>query len=318
MIKPIYSPADPVKSLNPKNFLILVVDDVTSNLKVVGSILDRVGYCTTFATNGNQALARMEKTQPDLVLLDVMMPEMNGMELCQKLKANPAYREIPIIFVTAKTDQESIIEAFEKGAVDYITKPFNAAELQARVKIHLELKHTRDELRKTMVKLEKLAITDPLTEVFNRRYLFQLAEQEFNRVSRYGSPLSALMIDADHFKQINDSYGHAVGDETLKAIAQTTQGLLRKVDFFGRIGGEEFLAFLPETNIERATHVANRIRSNISNFSLKIQQNSIQITVSIGIATYETRDRKVDDILKRADDALYEAKRRGRNQVVAY
>jgi len=318
MIKPIYSPADPVKYLNPKNFLILVVDDVTSNLKVIGSILDRVGYCTTFATNGNQALERMQKSQPDLILLDVMMPEMNGMELCQKLKANPDYREIPIIFVTAKTDQESIIEAFEKGAVDYITKPFNAAELQARVKIHLELKHTRDELRKTMVKLEKLAITDPLTEVFNRRYLFHLAEQEFNRVSRYGSPLSALMIDADHFKQINDKYGHAVGDETLKAIAQTTQSLLRKVDFFGRIGGEEFLAFLPETNIERATLVANRICSSISNFTLKIQQNQIQITVSIGIATYEPRDRKVDDILKRADDALYEAKHRGRNQVVAY
>lgn len=311
-------PLVPVKSLNPKDFLILVVDDLTTNLKVVGSILDRVGYCTTFATDGTQALERVQKSQPDLILLDVMMPEMNGLELCQKLTTDIRYREIPIIFLTARTETESMIEGFAKGAVDYITKPFNAAELQARVKIHLELKHTRDELKKTLVKLEKLAITDPLTGVFNRRHLLELAEQEFNRVSRYGSPLSVLMIDADYFKQVNDNYGHAVGDETLKAIAQLTQNLLRKVDCFGRIGGEEFLAFLPETQISQAIKVAERICKSIGSFRIKIDQQNIQITVSIGVATYEAPDRKIDDILKRADEALYEAKRRGRNQVVVY
>jgi diguanylate cyclase (GGDEF)-like protein len=307
-----------VKPFNPKEFVILIVDDVTTNLKVVGSILDRVGYCTTFATSGQQAWERIQSAATDLILLDIMMPQMNGLEFCAKLKADLSYRDIPIIFLTAKHEQDTMMQAFEEGAVDYITKPFNSAELLARVKIHLELKHTRDQLEKTLEELERLATTDALTGISNRRHLFALAEKEFNRAGRYGTPLSVFMIDADHFKQINDNYGHAVGDETLKFIAQTTRNLLRKFDLFGRIGGEEFVVFVPETDIEQAIKVANRICETLENTTLEIEDQTIRITVSIGVATYESNDRKIDRMLQRADQALYEAKSRGRNQVLAY
>ncbi len=308
----------PVKSFNPKEFLVLIVDDVRSNLKVVGAILDRVGYSTTFATSGEQAFERMKKSKPDLILMDIMMPEMDGIEVCKKIKGISQYEEIPIIFVTASHENKMIMEAFKQGAVDYITKPFKSGELLARVKIHLELKYTRDELRKNLIELNKLATTDGLTGVLNRRHLFILAEQEFNRVCRYGNSFSVFILDVDYFKMINDTYGHTVGDETLKAIAQTTQSLLRNVDLFGRFGGEEFVGFLPETNSEDAFKVAERIRQTIANLNLEIDNNILRITVSIGLATYASTDPDIDEMLKRADLALYEAKRRGRNQVLVY
>ena len=307
-----------VNSFSPKEFLVLIVDDLSSNLKVVGGILDRVGYSTTFATSGPQALERIQKSQPDLILLDLFMPGMDGLEVCKKIKAFSDYREIPIIFLTASNEQKAVIEAFEQGAVDYIIKPFNSAELLARVKIHLELKHTRDKLQQTLLELNKLATTDPLTGVPNRRHWFSLAEQEFKRVCRSGSPLSVFMIDVDHFKQINDNYGHGIGDETLKAIAQTVQNLLRKIDCFGRFGGEEFVACLPDTQIESAWEVAKIICRTIANSTLKFEENTIDITVSIGLSTYESDDTSIDDILMRADEALYEAKRQGRNRAIAY
>ncbi len=315
MIDPLWFP---VKPFNPKEFLVLIVDDVRSNLKVVGAILDRVGYSTTFATSGQQAFERMKKSKPDLILLDVMMPEMDGIEVCKQIKGMSQYEEIPIIFVTASHENKTIMEAFEQGAVDYITKPFYSGELLARVKIHLELKYTRDELKKTLISLNTLATIDGLTGVFNRRHLFILAEQEFHRVRRYGSSFSVFILDVDHFKQINDNYGHNIGDETLKSLAITTQELLRKVDLFGRFGGEEFVVFLPETDIDQALQVAERIRQKIANLNLEFDSKILPITVSIGLATYVSTDPTIDEMLKRADLALYEAKRGGRNQVVVY
>lgn len=250
----------PGKSFNSKEFLVLLVDDVRSNLKVVGAILDSVGYSTTFATSGEQAFERIKKSKPDLILMDIMMPDMNGIEICKKIKKISEYQEIPIIFLTASHEHKMLMEAFKQGAVDYITKPFNFGELLARVKIHLELKSTRDELKKTLIQLNKLATTDGLTGVFNRRHLLVLAEQEFNRNRPYGNSFSVLILDVDHFKLINDTYGHNVGDETLKAIAKTTQNLLRDVDLFGRFGGEEFVAFFPETNQDAAFNMAEKIR----------------------------------------------------------
>lgn len=315
MMDPTCSPG---KSFNPKEFLVLIVDDARSNLKVVGAILDSVGYSTTFATSGEQAFERMKKSKPDLILMDIMMPEMDGIEICKKIKEISEYQEIPIIFLTASHEHKMLMEAFKQGAVDYITKPFNSGELLARVKIHLELKSTRDELKKTLIQLNKLATTDGLTGVFNRRHLLVLAEQEFNRTRRYDDSFSVLMLDVDHFKLINDTYGHNVGDETLKAIAKATQDMLRDVDLFGRFGGEEFVAFLPETNQDAALTRAEKIRQNIANLNLKLEGNFLSVTVSIGVASNLANDANIDAILKRADLALYEAKRRGRNQVVVY
>ncbi len=307
-----------------QDFLILVVDDVSQNLQVLGEMLEQVGYETTFAVSGYQALERVKTAKPDLILLDLMMPEMNGLEVCEKLQVNPGLAEIPVIFLTASQEQAHLLLAFEKGAVDYVTKPFNAPELLARVRTHLELKYTRDKLKellqeqeKLSKELERLATTDPLTGVWNRRHLFALAEQEINRAARYQKPFSILMIDIDKFKQINDNYGHSIGDEVLIIMAKVTLQCLRKADFFGRFGGEEFVAVLPETNMDEAAIAADRIRQDIAKIVIYSQQdNQINITVSIGIATYSSEDQTIDTIMQRADQALYLAKSQGRNRVI--
>ena len=306
----------PVESFNAENFLVLIVDDGRQNLQVVGSMLDEVGYATTFAIDGMQALERVKTAKPDLILLDLMMPHMNGLQVCETLKADSSDCEIPIIFLTASKEKDHLLQAFDCGAVDYITKPFSAPELLARVKTHLELKHTRDELRKALAKLEKLATTDSLTGVANRHHLLTIGKREFSRACRYTRPFSVLMLDIDHFKTINDTYGHAAGDEALKAMAKAAVNSLRQVDFFGRFGGEEFVAFLPETNIRAAVEVAERIRRTIARISLSVPDGVAYVTVSIGVATYRRGDRTLDAILKRADDALYAAKNQGRDRVV--
>ena len=304
-----------MKPFNPGEFLVLVVDDVSHNLEVIADILEEVGYDTTFATSGEQALERIKTAQPDLILLDLMMPGMNGFEVCYQLKRDSQLEEIPVIFLTASHEKDHLIGAFEKGAVDYITKPFNTPELLARVRTHLELKHTQDQLRQCLNELEKLAITDSLTEIWNRRRISELAQREFNRACRYNRPFSLIIFDIDTFKKVNDTYGHAVGDQVLKIIAKTVLGSLRKVDFFGRWGGEEFLVILPEIEVKTAINVAERLRKCIAKTVIPLEENFLQVTVSIGVASYQPADKKIDDILQRADQSLYSAKKQGRNQV---
>jgi diguanylate cyclase (GGDEF)-like protein len=242
---------------------------------------------------------------------------MDGFQVCEQVRTHPERREIPIIFLTASQEKKHLLQAFDRGAVDYITKPFNPPELLARVKTHLELKHTRDELRKAVAELERLATTDSLTGIANRRYLLLMGENEFNRASRYDRQFSVLMLDVDRFKQINDTYGHALGDEALQAIAKAIVSALRKGDSFGRFGGEEFVAFLPETALDDAVEVANRIRTTIAQLCLFSRKKPVQMTVSIGATEYSKQDENLDKIIQRADRALYHAKHRGRNLVVA-
>jgi diguanylate cyclase (GGDEF)-like protein len=305
-----------IKHYNPEEFLILVVDDITKNLQLVVEILDNQGYATTFATSASQALERVKNTHPDLILLDLMMPEISGLEVCKHLKANQDYATIPIIFLTASNEKDHLLEAFKLGAVDYITKPFSSSELLARVKTHLDLKRTRDELDKAYKELEKLVNTDPLTNIANRRALFHFGEMEFNRAQRYNCIFSVLILDLDHFKDINDTYGHDIGDHALKLVANTILKSIRNVDKFGRFGGEEFVAILPETKLQEALIIADKIRDLISELSFSVQESIVKMTVSIGVATYKPDDSSIDTILKRADQALYQAKHQGRNQVV--
>ena len=305
-----------MEPFNPSNFLVLVVDDLNINLQIVGAILDGEGYATTFATSGQQAIERMNAALPDLILLDLMMPEMDGFEVCENLRARPECCEIPIIFVTASQEKKHVLQAFDRGAVDYITKPFNPPELLARVKLHLELKHTRDELKKAVAELERLATTDALTGIANRRSLLTMGENEFLRARRYDRELSVLILDVDRFKQINDNYGHALGDEALTAIARAIVSSMRKGDSVGRFGGEEFVAFLPETNLDDGMKVANRIRTTIAELSLFFRTKPVKMTVSVGVTEYSKEDLKIDDLIQRADKALYHAKHRGRNLVV--
>lgn len=227
-----------MRLFKPKNHLILVVDDFYDNLQLIATHLEQVGYKVTLASNGLEALKLLQVVKPDLILLDLMMPQMNGLEVCSKVKTAPDLAEIPIIFLTASNEQEHLVQAFEKGAVDYITKPFEGLELLARVRTHIELKSAREELKKLLhqqkeliQELERLAHTDSLTGVWNRRYLFTLVEQEFNRSRRYHHPFTVIMIDIDYFKKINDTYGHMIGDEVLIVMAQTVLNCLRSVDF---------------------------------------------------------------------------------------
>jgi len=303
-------------------FLILIVDDIAQNLQVIGDILEGVGYETTFATSGEQALVRVKVACPDLILLDLMMPQMNGLEVCEKLKSEPELAEIPVVFLTASNDKKDLIQAFDQGAVDYVTKPFSPPELLSRVRTHLELKHTRDQLKEALhqqckltAELNRLATTDPLTQVWNRRHLLTLGQQELNRAKRYHRDLSVLMVDIDHFKKINDTYGHAIGDKVLITLTQTLAKSMRSTDHFGRFGGEEFLVFLPESDSKAAANVAERIRETVATMMISIPETDLTLTVSIGVATHND-DSTIEMLIKQADDALYHAKNQGRNQVV--
>jgi diguanylate cyclase (GGDEF)-like protein len=307
-----------MEAFSPEKFLVLSVDDISHNLQLLGTILERVGYETSFALSGSQALELLKTRQPDLILLDLMMPGLDGLEVCRILKSSPHYQEIPIIFLTASSESKHLVEAFSAGAVDYITKPFNVPELLARVKTHLELKHAKDQLKKALTEIERQALTDPLTQVPNRRHLYQIAEREIARTRRYNYPFSSLIIDIDRFKQVNDNYGHFVGDEVLRNVAAMIKNSLRREDFFARFGGEEFVVLLPSTDTKSAICVANRIRHLIATSSLVVQAKSIAITVSIGIATYSFADRDIDGLLERADEALLTAKNQGRNRWVIH
>ncbi|NET01957.1 MAG: diguanylate cyclase [Sphaerospermopsis sp. SIO1G1] len=314
-----------MKLFNPEDCLILVVDDVTMNLQVMANILDKEGYEVTLVSNGYQAIKRVYSAKPDLILLDLMMPEIDGLEVCETITSNPDFQDIPIIFLSASHEKSHLLTAFEKGAVDYITKPFNTLELLARVKMHIELKYSRQKLKQLLEEqialvqeLERLANTDALTGIWNRRYLFMIATQEMNRSQRYNFAFSILLIDIDNFKKVNDTYGHSIGDEVIIFMTKIVQENLRLPDCFGRFGGEEFVILLPETDEDEAYIVAERIRTNIQNQYLQIADYKISITISIGISSYCLGDKNIDIILKRADHSLYQAKNQGRNRVIKH
>ncbi|HEY9866526.1 MAG TPA: diguanylate cyclase [Candidatus Obscuribacterales bacterium] len=306
-----------MESFIPENFFILIVDDITNNLKLVGEILDDAGYNTTFATSGFQALNRLRDNKIDLILLDLMMPEMDGLEVCQFIKNDPALQEIPIIFLTASYEEEKLIQAFELGAVDYITKPFIKNELLARVKTHLTLKQTTDNLKIALLKLKQLSQLDPLTQILNRRSFFEYIENQFNLAIQNKSLFSLLILDLDHFKQINDNYGHLAGDQILINFTLAIQNYLRSSDYFGRYGGEEFVILLPETDQADALKIAQDICDLIAHLSIPTEKGNLKITVSIGVAVFRAQDTRIEDIFDRADQCLYQAKALGRNTCYA-
>ncbi len=307
---------------NPENFTILVIDDSFMNVELIIGILKQANYQTVTADNAVQALNQLENITPSLILLDLMMPEIDGLELCEIIKSQPKYQEIPVIFITASHNENHILEAFAKGATDYITKPYRYMEVLARVKTHLQLKQARDNLKVLIAekeilinKLQELATTDSLTGIFNRRKIFALGEQEFNRSIRYNKSFSLLILDIDCFKQINDKYGHPTGDKVLIKVTETIETLIRKLDYFGRIGGEEFMLILPETDFSDSKYMAERIRENVSLLKIPLLDSEISITISLGISVYHHNHKNFDAMVQKADSALYQAKENGRNQV---
>jgi len=302
---------------NPKNFLILAVDDNSVNRILLEKLLKKEGYKITILGSSEEVMPYLADITPDIILLDLMMPNINGLELCESIKLNPNFQEIPVIFLTASDEKKDLLKAFNLGAVDYITKPFHNQELLARIKNHLELKFTRDELKKALIELEKLAKTDDLTGISNRRNFLALAQREFNLARRQKRYFSLLILDIDYFKTINDTYGHPIGDKVIQFVANKCVESVRKEDLCARWGGEEFIIFLSETDLEGAVMVANRIRMGVDQETIEIEDHQINVTVSIGVSVYNNDDASVNQTISRGDMALYRAKNEGRNRVVA-
>ncbi|MBF0369691.1 MAG: PleD family two-component system response regulator [Magnetococcales bacterium] len=292
---------------------ILIVDDEKVNLDILIDLL-KPHYKTVAAKNGEQAMKRLEKAPlPDLILLDVMMPGLDGYEVCRQIKEIPAIRDIPIIFITAKATAADETKGFDTGAVDYIAKPFSPKVVLARVKTHIELKRRGD-------MLEQMAILDGLTGIPNRRRFDQVLQEEWERSRRFGRPFAVILMDIDHFKLYNDHYGHGQGDTCLRQVAQAiNQAMPRCVDLAARYGGEEFSCILPETHHEGAIAVGGRILQSVRDLKAPHGKSKTSpfVSVSIGISsTIPTREMTPQELLEAADKALYQAKENGRNQMV--
>ena len=290
---------------------ILVVDDIPSNVHVLSRIL-KDDYDIYFATDGDKALELVQTRLPDLVLLDIMMPGMDGYEVCARIKGDPATRDIPVIFISAKSEVEDETHGLEVGAIDFITKPISPPIVKARVRNHLLLKRQADLLR-------QLSFLDGLTGIANRRRLDEALRREWRRCARSHAPLSLVMLDVDHFKAYNDHYGHQAGDECLRAVAGVLADQTKRPgDLVARYGGEEFVCLLPETDGEGAVLVAERLREAVARQRLPHAVSPVagHVTVSLGAATARPlTETPSDSLYQAADLLLYEAKRAGRNRV---
>lgn len=290
---------------------ILIVDDMTSNIEVLNGVLGS-DYEIMFATSGKEALEMASSHIPDLILLDIVMPDMDGYEVCARLKADAVTRDIPIIFVTAKDQEEDESKGLNAGVIDYITKPIRPSIVRARIRNHLELKRYRDSLK-------ALSMVDGLTSIPNRRQLDEALDNEWRRARRNQTPLSVLMMDIDYFKAYNDHYGHLAGDDCLRQLARGLSDVVRRpADLVARYGGEEFVFLLPDTGAGGAINAANRVQEKVKLLNIPHAYSSVanHVTLSIGVATMVPTDKQtVIDLIKQADECLYDAKQSGRNTV---
>jgi diguanylate cyclase (GGDEF)-like protein len=334
---------------------ILIVDDIPANIKVLLNFLVSHNFNVLVAKNGEIALKIIESRLPHLILLDVMMPGIDGFETCKRLKANPHTQDIPVIFMTALSETIDKLRGFEAGAVDYVTKPFQQEEILARINTHLtirqlqqqlQLQHTELEaqhhltlqlnvqlqheveerkkieqaLRLANAELQRLACVDGLTQIANRRRFDEYLQQEWRRTVREQTPLSLILCDIDHFKLYNDTYGHQAGDDCLRQIASGIQSVLkRSSDFVARYGGEEFVIILPNTPDQGAWHVARGIQKAILAMKIQHSQSPVHeyVTLSQGISCTCHSLFSPEALITVADQALYEAKQQGRNRIVS-
>lgn len=287
---------------------LLVVDDQPINIQVMFQIF-AADFQVFMATSGAQALTMCRENPPDLVLLDIVMPGMDGFEVCAQLKAQEATRDIPVIFVTAHTDAAQETRGLEAGAVDFIAKPVNPAVVRARVKTHLTLKFQSDVMR-------KLIFLDGLTGVFNRRYFDRQLSMEVARSVRNKSPLTLIMLDVDFFKSFNDRYGHLAGDDCLRQIATAIKNALRRpADLVARYGGEEFVCILPETSFEDGMAMAQVLEDRVRQLALPHERSEASqvVTISLGVAgRVASSPTDAQTLVALADEQLYQAKRTGR------
>jgi len=290
---------------------VLIVDDTPANIEILSEALSNE-YEVLFATSGQDALNIAFDQEPDLILLDVVMPDMDGYEVCARLKRDTRTRTVPIIFVTAMDQQEDETRGLNVGAIDYLTKPIRPPIVRARVRNHLELKRYRDFL-------ENLSSTDGLTGIANRRRFDEALDCEWKRARRNQIGLSLILMDVDLFKDYNDLYGHLVGDDCLRQLAQVLAGCVRRpADLIARYGGEEFACLLPDTDLEGAKWLANRMREKVDSLHIPHAHSPVadHITLSLGVASLiPVVGQSYFDLIRHADECLYASKRNGRNQV---
>jgi diguanylate cyclase (GGDEF)-like protein len=300
----------------------LVADDDPISATIVSTTLARSGMEVAVAHDGDVAWQQLNSVQPPaLAILDWMMPNVDGLELCRRLRSTPRLAGMYVILVTGRDGREDLVAGLQAGADDYMTKPIDLAELKARIGVGIRVANLQqtltrnvNELKATRDRLSRLASTDALTGVYSRRWWFDLSEKEFSRSRRYHRGFSLLMADLDWFKQINDTFGHESGDRVLNQFGTMLRRTCRDSDVIGRLGGEEFALLLPETTAEAAQHLAGRITDACRSIVVGASSPDARCSCSLGVTEVRPDDERLDHVLTRADQALYAAKRAGRDR----
>ncbi|MFQ5669325.1 MAG: diguanylate cyclase [Acidobacteriota bacterium] len=302
---------------------ILVVDDDPDTVTTISDWLTRKEYAVISAMTGQSVLEKAASERPALILLDVSLPDMDGLAVAGRIRRDRRTTSIPIIFVTGRTESRFKVACFEAGADDYIAKPFDFIEVETRLQAVLKKRELRDELqranralRRANRTLKKLLMIDEKTKLHNYRYFQERIGEEFQRATRYDSPLSCIMLDLDHFKDINDTLGHRIGDRVLEEFGRILTDTARETDLVIRYGGEEFIVLLPHTGSSQARTVAERIRKSTMTRTFTSDEAPLKLTVSCGVATYPSNPdiHAEEDLVRCADEALYAAKKAGRNR----
>ena len=300
---------------DPKDRRILVIDDDPDSLSIIAEALRWDGYQVQTAISGSEGITLIQSWSPDLILLDVNMPEMNGVETLRDLRQKEEY--VSVMFISGNTSTEHVIEGLDSGADDYIPKPFDPLELLARVRTQLRIKDLNDQLRAANGRLKELVDTDDLTGLFNMRSVYQRVEAELLRAHRFGRQVCIVMLDMDYFKSVNDGHDHLFGSFVLSEVGMIIRKCIRNIDLGARYGGDEFLMVLTETNSEGAQKFCERLRNMIRQHNFKNGHDEMKLTCSIGFAITSAGDGQTDAraLVRAADHALYEAKEAGRNCV---
>ena len=305
---------------------VLIVDDHEDNVELLRARLSSWGYNADCASDGAEALRKVEESPPDLILLDVMMPKIDGIEVARRIKGNASLPFIPIIMQTALDATENKVEGLEAGADDYVTTPIDFPELRARMESMLRIKRLQEELEErerelleANERLRHMSQTDALTGVDNRRHLEERLSEMFEHAKRLNEPFSCVMCDLDRFKSVNDTHGHQAGDLVLTQFARILHDEVREIDRVGRYGGEEFMLLLPGTVLDAAVRLAERVRKRVESHTFAFDHQSIRRTASFGVSAWpHPRIRNADVLVGAADDALYVAKETGRNRVIRF
>ncbi len=316
------SPEEDGRSAAPPR-RVLVVEDSHTQAQWLAQVLTGEGYQVRVAANGREAIRGVRTEPPDLVLLDMILPDMNGLEVLRFIKSPPGDQFIPVILLSVKSDLDSRVAGLRLGADDFLAKPYADAEIKARAAAMLRIKTLQDQLRGAKAQLERLSVTDGLTGLYNHLHFGKRLGEEFARSQRYSDPLSLIMLDLDHFKRVNDEHGHPFGDRVLRGTAELMTTSFRGSDICARYGGEEFAVILPNTLVQGAQVVAERFLEKVREKTYPIEGGNpaggnpveVRVTASAGIASFPSRDvNSPESLVKLADEALYRAKGEGRDR----